>query len=316
MINIVFLVNAKRQRQYQDIVNIKNRIENDTDDIVVSILSHKPGVTRWWQLMWLSLNPTLIIDMVPRAKRAIKRVRGCYLKHWHMGDKIKELQLVENAHIPIPKWSAIRPGTMLNQEDWGRYVVVKPSRGRRGANVRIQKTSRVRYKSPEEYPEDHLGRIAPMVAQQFIHTGKWPAAYRVLTFLGSPLFAIRYDGKRDNNFPLDDPDSFSIGGGRSIVANAMGCQIQCAGDPDILELAKQAHGAFPDVPSLGVDILREERTGKLYVIEVNPVGFSWMLSDNTGVKIQEQFGLDFYAQFGAIERASQAAIDTARRLAV
>lgn len=315
MINIGFVVNAKRQGRYKDILNVKSCIEKHAPDIAVSILSHKASFARWWQLMLLSFNPTLIIDMVPRANRIIKLTRGCYLKHWHAGDKVKELQLLENAHIPVPKWSVIQPGTVLDREEWGAYVVVKPSRGKRGAYVWIQKTTRVRYKSPEEYPEGHQGRIAPMIAQKFIYTGKWPVAYRVLTFLGSPLVAIRYDGQRNNNYPLDGPDSFNIAGGRSIVANAMGCQIQCVNDPDIIELARQVHSVFPDVPSLGVDIIREESTGQLYVLETNPVGDSWILSCDMGMKMQEQFGLDFYAQFSAIESVSQAAIDAARRLA-
>jgi hypothetical protein len=46
-------------------------------------------------------------------------------------------------------------------------------------------------------------------------------------------------------------------------------------DPEVLRLAERAHACFPDVPLLGVDIVREVASGRLYVLEVNAIGYNW-----------------------------------------
>src|SRR5690606_33471416 len=124
------------------------------------------------------------------------------------------------------------------------------------------KTGRVQYIDPSDFPPNHPGRRAPMIAQKFVYTGQWPSAYRVLTYLGRPLAAIRYNGRSDLP-PLNGRDDFKQAGGSSIVASAMGCTISCVDDPAVLDLAVRAHAVFPTIPSLGVDILRDSE-GRLH----------------------------------------------------
>jgi hypothetical protein len=181
----------------------------------------------------------------------------------------------------------------------------------RGAFVWIHRTGKVRYKPPETFPEGHPGREG-LVAQHFVYTGAWPVAYRVLTFLGRPLTASRYDGRRDMA-PLQSSEGFRASGGRSIVANAMGCTISLTDDPEILEMSRRVHAAFPDVPSLGIDLIRDANSGLIYVLEVNPSGDSWALSSKPGRAIQAQFNIDFYKQFGALDIVCEASVDAARR---
>jgi len=84
----------------------------------------------------------------------------------------------------------------------------------------------------------------------------------------------------------------------------------------VLELAARSHAVFPTIPSLGIDILRDEATGKLHLIEINPSGNSWLLCGTTGRSMQEQFGLNFHEQFGALDIIAEASIEATRRLAV
>ena len=152
-----------------------------------------------------------------------------------------------------------------------------------------------------------------MIAQEFIYTGQWPISYRVLTYFGVPLMACRYDGRRDQA-PLESADGIrAAGGGLSIVAPARGCTITLADDPDILELARRTHQAFPTIPSLGIDIVREAKTGRLYLMEINGGGNSWALTSDAGKEIQAQFGIDFYTQFEALDAIAERSIEIARQ---
>jgi hypothetical protein len=68
-------------------------------------------------------------------------------------------------------------------------------------------------------------------------------------------------------------------------------------------------------PSLGVDVIRDARSGKMYVLETNPYGDSWTLTSGSGRNMEKQFGLDFHAQFNAISTITEASIEAARRFA-
>jgi hypothetical protein len=78
-----------------------------------------------------------------------------------------------------------------------------------------------------------------------------------------------------------------------------------ARDAEVIALAEKAHAAFPDQPLLGTDIVRDADTGELYVIECNPRGDAWLISSDMGRMIERANGLDFAAQFGALEVATR-----------
>lgn len=308
-LNLAFYCYPKKEA-IEDFRKAAALIAARAPDIAVSVLSTASALTPL-RTAAAATRRTLAIEM--DKVKLLKPLRGTRLVHRRMG-KISQLAELEAAGLPIPKWTEISPETRLDPAQWGAYVVVKPSRGSRGAYVRITKTGRVRYMQPSDYPPDHPGRRAPMIAQQYIHTGPWPTAYRVLTYLGRPLAAIRYEGRKDLA-PVESSKGFRLAPGASIIASAKGCTIALAVEEDMLELAARTHAVFPTIPSLGVDMLRDEATGKLHLIEINPSGNSWMLSGPAGRNVQEQFGLDFYGQFGALDIIAEASIEAARRLA-
>jgi hypothetical protein len=259
----------------------------------------------------LAVRPTLTIEM--DRIRFAPILRGRRLRHGGGHGKLPQMKALSEAGVPVPKWAELTPEATWSVAEWGPYVVVKPSRGGRGAYVWIRKTGRVRFKPQSDFPPDHPCARGPMIVQKFIYTGPWPTSYRVLTYFGRPLCALRYDGRRD--LPaLDDPNDFG-GGGRSIVASAKGASMTCIDDADVLEIASRAHAAFADIPSLGIDIVREHETGKLYVLELNPGGNGWVLSGETGESVQKEFGLDFRAQFGALDIITEVSAELALKLA-
>jgi hypothetical protein len=84
-------------------------------------------------------------------------------------------------------------------------------------------------------------------------------------------------------------------------------------DGEIIALGEKAHTVFPECPTLGVDIVRDTKTGNLCVMEVNPEGWSWHFSSEFS---KNAFPIhhvrDLYAQFGALERIAELLINKTR----
>lgn len=88
-------------------------------------------------------------------------------------------------------------------------------------------------------------------------------------------------------------------------------------DAEIVALGTQAHSAFPECPVLGVDIVRDMDSGKLYVMEVNPRGDTWHLSSLLAKNFfTAEHIRDIYAQFAALERVAQLLIEKTRTEAI
>jgi len=139
------------------------------------------------------------------------------------------------------------------------------------------------------------GRSDSMVIQRFIYTGVRPIAYRVNTLFGRVLYSIKQEAA-DGRPPLfkarDLPDA-SMANGFTISATAADAQVTLSFDEEILRLAERAHAAFPQIPLLGFDIVREFPSGKLYVLEANAIGYTWRFDShpvtNGGFSLEEQF---------------------------
>jgi hypothetical protein len=309
-IDLTFYVFA-REHDIGDFAEVARRIRARDRRIA----AHVCDTTHWWPMGLRSVvtivRPTLSIEM---ARVRTPPLRGQRLRHRKSGGKLKQYERLAAAGICVPKTVAITPGLALDPDEWGSHVVVKPDRGRRGAFVWIRRVRKVRYEPPESLPADHPGRRGGMIAQQFIYTGPWPTAYRVLSYFGRALSCLRYEGRRDLP-PLSGADGFAGGGGRSIVASAAGNRISLANDADVLDLARRVHAVTPDIPSLGIDIVRDAGDGRLYVLETNPSGNSWTLGGETGRKMQRDNGIDFYSQFGALDVIAERTIELALQLA-
>ena len=310
--NLVFF--CTRGEQTEDFREVSRKIAARAPDIAAFVFTTRAAVRPMLAAPWLIQRPTLSIEFDGRRGRP-RILRGLRLGHFGPGGKIAQYEALDANGLPVPEWVEIAPQTALDPAKWGPYVVVKPSRGRKGAYVWVHRTGRVRFRPPADYAEGHPGRLGPMLAQRFIYTGPWPVSYRVLTYFGEPLIAYRHEGRHDLP-PLDSADGVKrAGGGLSIVAAAKGGTAMLVDRPDVVELARRVHAVFPTIPSLGIDIVEEQGTGRLFVLEVNPGGQSWTLTSDAGVAIREEFGLDFHAQFNALERIADRSIEVAREYA-
>jgi len=159
-LNLIFF--CARRFQVDDFQKVARLIQARAPDIAVYVFETRAGVKPLLAAPWFMLRPTVSIELMD-ARRRLRIFRGARLRHSAHYDKMQEYRELDAHGLPVPKWTEIRPDTALDPAEWGPYAVVKPSRGKRGAFVRIARTGRVRYRPMPEYPEDHPGRWGPML---------------------------------------------------------------------------------------------------------------------------------------------------------
>jgi hypothetical protein len=305
----LILVHWPERQSLEDFEEIARRIADRAPEIGVLIAEGKARDLH--VVLKAALRPTVVVSMMPR-----KRFR---VLHGHVFEgrdllKSEQYRRYRAAGLPVPDWEVIGPDTRLDPKTWGDYVIVKPDLARKAAGIVIKKTGRVRYAAPEAFAEDHPGRFSPMVAQKFVYTGRWANHYRITTLFGRTLFAIRCEA--DNSFrPLESRDGFKGAagvGGAPVVSNKKSSHYALSDDKEVIALGEKAHSAFPDIPLLGHDIVRDADTGELFLLESNTRGDVWLLSSGTGRSLQATNGFDLYSQFGALDVAAEALIAKVR----
>jgi hypothetical protein len=288
----------------EDLTKLASYVRELCDDVRPAIVRDRAQPLR---CLWLARRPTLVFS--PGPVRRLRLRRGVVLCGRPRA-KSEEYRALEAHGLPVPRWLLESRATAAGLSKLGKYVVVKPNRGRRGANVRIKRRARVRPAAGRPLPEDE-----DRIVQEFVWTGPWPVSYRVTTLLGEVLWCVRIEADRART-PLEGPEAFgALRQGVSIVSSGGGCRISLACDPEVLDLGRRVHAAFPDVPVLGVDIVRDGGSGALQVLEANSAGAVWSFSTRRGRQVQEQFGFRLEDQFDGLHLAARILVGEARRRA-
>lgn len=232
--------------------------------------------------------------------------------------KAQEYRALEACGIPVPAWALVTPNSTPDLSGFGPYVVVKPNYSGRGADVKIKRSGRVRWSAPRtRFTRRVAGSSISWIAQAFVYTGPWPVSYRVTTYFGEILWAWRVEASHERR-QLRSRYDFrhgATGGGMSIVSSGKGCRFSLNDEAEILALGRRAHAAFPNIPLLGVDIVRDADSGLLYVIEVNAVGYTWHFSSIAGDDIQRDFDFRLEDQFDGRRKAARLLIERTRQYA-
>jgi hypothetical protein len=302
----LILVHQKTKQDRADFETIARQIGERAPDIRVFVVDTKDADCA--DPRFEHGAPTLTVAPMPIKK--FKPPAGAVCQG-HEYPKDEQYGRLARLGVPVPEWTTIAPDTVLDPLHWGPYVVVKPALGRKGAEIYIKRAGRVRYRPPESFPEQHPARRAPLLAQRFIYTGKWPSNFRVVTFFGRALMCWRCEAAH-HHVPLHSRWDFKAEGGITVVSNKRDSSYALARDPDVIALAEKAHAAFPDQPLLGTDIVRDADTSELYVIECNPRGDAWLVSSDMGRMIEQANGLDFAGQFGALDIVVETLLREAR----
>lgn len=303
------LVSKRWMNTRGEFVRIRRYLAEIAPEISVKVVADRP-YHFFRPSFWI--QPVMVFSPV-RLRRFVS-LRGPVFQGVAMS-KSRECSALDSHGIPVPRWAVLTAEDQPDLTGFGKYVVSKPDRGGRGAEVKIRRASRARWASGgitnENRPVDKL------LIQQFIYTGPWPSSYRVTTLFGKALWSWKVEADQTRR-PLLGPDRFAegaTGGGMSIVSTGKGCRFWLNDEPDVLELGERAHAAFPGVPLLGIDIVREHPSGKLYVIEANSCGRTWHFNSPTGRAIQDQFGFELESQFDGVRKAAGILAEQTRRFA-
>lgn len=293
----------------QDIADwlaIKEKIEQRAPDIEVRIAGGDPdenAVLQQWQIT----RPSVVF--CPVHSHWYKPLGGSVYVGRNLSKLDQAARLSQN-RIPFPLTAKYRPGLSLATAEWGPYVVLKPSRGSHGRGIYLVRTEAIAHVGPELLPADDAEAIVQRYVDHTDETGHL-ADYRVLTMFGRPLFVQR---RRlvDPRPPLEEIARLDPG---SIAMNQVSHKRtrQYVDAPEIFDFARRVAMAFRPIPCLGIDIIRERDTGRIFVLEVNPGGNVWQLSsDFTKEKWPEEDRAGAYAQFGALDIAADLLVSVTR----
>ena len=226
-------------------------------------------------------KPTLVVSFGPMGK--FKPSRG-KVYQGHTIAKFEQLRRLSAAGVPVPRTAYLTPEINLDPKLWGEFVILKPSdiaSSSHGLGIQVIRTSRVRYKAPQEYPSDHPGRRGPMIIQQFVNTGPQLEGFRVLTLFGQPLYCVRSLAQTPR-VDLAAADDATIETS-PITIQALSYEDRSRTylyDADVIAAARGAAQAIPEVPLQGCDVMRDHRSGRVFVLELNPGGNTWHFSSN------------------------------------
>jgi hypothetical protein len=293
-----------------DLDQIARYVEAIDPRVNAVVLGNEIGHRLLHSHLWL--RPTLSIAMKRIGARTL--LPGRILTSKSLMKSGEYIRLAD-AGFPVPRWASITPDTVLDPDDWGPYVVEKPNFGALGAYVRIKRTGRVKYKHPDQLESTHYGRRGGLLVQEFIYTGKWPQSFRVTTLLGKVILCYHQVTVGRGN-PLSGRWNHGKDGGPSIVSNTKEMKVTPVRDDDVIALSEKAHrAAFPDIPLLGFDVIRDADSGKLYILECHAHGPTWPFSSDTAQGIQEANRVDFVSQFDAFKTCAAILAEATPRLA-
>jgi hypothetical protein len=302
----LILVHHPGRQERVDFEEIKAKIEATAPEIEVQIVQAGQPANELDQQVWD--RPCLIVSFATplgfRPKRG--RIYCC-----RPISKFEQLIKLNRAGVPVPLSAQFRFGKPLSRGFWGPLVVLKPttpgfmSRG----TVYLMRTERASELAEVVFPPGHPSRQSPVLVQQFVDTGEWPSYYRVLTLFGEPLYCRKGFTAKPRP-PLNASDEVLLNA--PIATNAQFGERHAANDPDVLDLARRAYAAMPAIPLQGVDIIREQAGGGLFVLEINAGGNTWHFSSQHTQHFQQVQGATSRAerigQFGAWDVAARALI--------
>jgi glutathione synthase/RimK-type ligase-like ATP-grasp enzyme len=223
--------------------------------------------------------------------------------------KDEQLRRLASIGILTPKTEVLSSPSSFDPDEWGEYVIVKPCNFNSGRGVKLVRTVDLaaRYEELTAIANDQF------IVEPYIDHAEdgYPAEYRVLSLFGRALYCARNQWG-DKRPPLAEIADDPLGVIASNTITMGGRVRSICHDPEIVSLGERAHEAFPECPLIGVDIIRESQSGRLYVLEVNPHGSVWHFSSTLSKKMEPEHVRDLYAQFNALDLAADLLIQKTR----
>ena len=267
-------------------------------------------------------HPTVTVALVSRFQLPVKR--GPILRNAPV-QKLAQQDMFRKHGIPTPPAQRFEFGMKLDPIVFGSHVVVKSLDLRatsHGDMVFFFRRDRLSALTPHRLPADHPIRRFPQsfMVQRYIHTGSHPRSTRVGTFFGQAVLSYDIVSKQPvPDFNLTDEQLERA----SVASNHGERDRSLLLEEDALRLAEKTHAAFGDIPLLGIDLVRDVQSGKLFVLEVNAGGNTWHFSSGMGENLRRALGagrisegdmnsagrLCMMEQLGAFDRAAHRLVE-------
>jgi hypothetical protein len=257
--------------------------------------------------------PLLVIYLVNPPKQDVshtaKKLAVKYL------DKLSEQLHFKENNLPYLPISNFEWGMKLDKKVFGENVVLKPEKiNSTGRDINRVPTELISKLKLEDFPSDHLIHKDKYLVQKYISTGQYPLHFRVLVFLGEIMYSIKSESMIET---LQDNNNLKAILENTVASNLQGQRkVQLYKDENVNELALKVAATFPDNPLLGVDIIRDEKTDQLYVLEVNLGGNTWAFSSNIAKNVRLLLGKNaMVGQYRAWDKAANALIKATNEMA-
>jgi len=317
--NLILIAHAKKHDP-RDLLEIGRKVIEQARDIAAFIVSRDDPAEVISASAWQ--RPTLTVSFDPFTRFVPKR--GPFLANRPI-KKLDQYARFAEAGINTPRTARYVPGTQYHPSEWSDFVVLKPlplSMTSKGTMAKLYRTLSLNRKTIRDFPEDHPIHAGPMLIQPFIDTGRYPTQWRVLTLFGEPLYSMKSWVPVARPEPSASDEEIE----RAIIEHKhprLKIDFEyknmrtLARDDEVFDFARGIHTAFPRIPLKACDILREEKTGKLYVLEINAGGNTWHFSSKQFRWNRDQLGgkRAFVEQLDAWNRAAEVLIRQTREYA-
>jgi len=257
----------------------------------------------------LSHYPLLNIYLANPPEKLPARGKTLYVKAI---DKLEQYKNYSIADVSTPKTIEYEIGQPLNFNDWGEYVFLKSLNDSFSLNSFLIPTKLILDIKPYF---DKLKIKNKMLLQEFIYTGEYASHYRVLSFLGEPLYCT----KTSNPYPLLLPTTleevFNNNTTQTSLQN-IDLQFQLENNEEVLNFSRKVYNVFKEKPLQGIDIVFNDDKKKLFVLEGNQGGNVWTFSLSTS-KMRAALGRTaLLNQFNAFDVACDILIKKTNKLAI
>ena len=295
-----------RPENHDDFLAISDRIIKKSPEFAVVI---KPMLYHPDELGHpLQHAPLLNIYLVNPPEKLPARGKTLFVKSI---DKLEQYKNYSIADVSTPKTIEYEIGQPLNFNDWGEYVFLKDKNDSHGRNSFLIPTKEILNIKPYF---DKMGLKNKILLQEFIYTGQNVSHYRVLSFLGQPLCCYKSTNLSNIVLPVSLDDAFNNHTVKTNSAND-NRKVELLENKEVLDFSKSVFNVFPERPLQGIDIVIEEKTKKLFVLEGNQGGNVWIFSHKKSFALEKLGRFDLLNQFNAFDVASDILIKKINELA-
>ena len=294
-----------RPENYDDFLAIAKRIIKKAPEIVVVI---KPFIYHPDELdPALKHFPLFNIYLVNPPEKLPARGKTLYVKAI---DKFEQYQNYTLADISVPKTIEYEIGQPLNLNEWGDYVFLKAINSSLSINSFLIPTKYIQNIQPYF---DKLKIKNKMLLQEFIYTGKYVNHYRVLNFLGEPLYCTKTTNPYRLLLPSNLEEVFNNNTTQTSLQN-IDLQFQSETNKEVLDFSRKVYNVFPEKPLQGIDIVFDNNK-KLFALEGNQGGNVWTFSLQSSKMLASLGRTVLLKQFNAFDVACDILIKKTNELA-